>query len=305
MVNTLYLCKTYKMKLVRAERDIFGFPVSSEEWDKVVKVLDEDVRQEVFKFVHPKRSDIVYERNYEKCPVSGNAIITLGRLRDTTDYTHIHIVTKSYTYKEPYIVFEDYYPAFPNPKILEKIVMRSFKWALEKYGLEMIIKPWESEKPIYWMMDSVISYNIELKKHPEIAKQCFGFQKALVYQTIVKESIVKNERMSKKKFIKSDRIEDYIIKGDKVLIIKMLHELIDNKITTKNIIRPIRFLCDHGVFYDNEAYRLPYKAFIKEFPTAKEYISSSTYNDWLNPMNQKLKLSEKYKSLENIFKFVL
>ena len=93
MEEFYYPYKLYKIRLVKTERDIFGDPIPSHDWDKIVKLLYEDVKQEVFHFVHPKNKGIVYQRNYADCPVNGNAILTIGRLRDTTDYAIVSIIT--------------------------------------------------------------------------------------------------------------------------------------------------------------------------------------------------------------------
>ena len=59
------------------------------------------------------------------------------------------------------------------------------------------------------------------------------------------------------------------------------------------------------VFYDNEVYRLPFKAFIKEFKTVKGHISESSYTEWINngklgPVNK-----PKYKLMPTIFESMI
>lgn len=306
MEDFYYPYKLYKIRLVKTERDIFGDPILSHDWDKIVKLLYEDVKQEVFHFVHPKNKGIVYQRNYADCPVNGNAILTIGRLRDTTDYAIVSIITKSYMYHEPYLALEEIEPAFPNPKILLEIVRRGFNSALKQFGLEVELNLWDSEETSHWRDDRWASYIQELKKHPEISRKNLGFQQAIAYASIAKDvEEKKKEKKEKKKHIKSDCIYDYMVKGDKELIIGKLHEIIDYKKAPSEIAIPIRYLCDVQVFYDNEVYRLPFKAFIKEFETVKGHISESSYNEWINngklgPVNK-----PKYKLMPTIFESMI
>ena len=98
---------------------------------------------------------------------------------------------------------------------------------------------------------------------------------------------------------------DYIVKGDKVQIVRLLHELIDGLTAAKDIVRPIRFLCDHKVFKDKKEFRLPYKAFIMEFPNLKKYISKSAYNIKISSYEHPYDDSIKYNNLEKVFNFLL
>ena len=293
MMDDIYRCAPYKMFLAKSDRDIFGYSISSNEWDKVVKLLDEDVDQEVFTFVHPKKSNIVYERNYVLCPVSGNTKITLGRLRDTSDYTYIRIVTTSHKYKEPYIVFEDYYPTFPNPEILVEIVTRSFNKALEKYGLEVILKPWESDGPIFWALDSDMSHSVELKKHPEAAHKCIGFQKALEYVSIVKENKISEK---KKRGRKDDRsYRDCITVKDKDAVLKIAHEYSDG-ITKACVVMIVqKAMIDAGVLK-----RPSHHAFVEEFGSGKGR-SATAYSELNNPDNHQYDADPLYLKLLDIF----
>ena len=116
-----------------------------------------------------------------------------------------------------------------------------------------------------------------------------------------KEMKDKESNKPKKKKIKSDNIMDYIVKGDKAYIVKILHILIDGLTAPIDIARPIRFLCDKQVFRDKEEFRLPYKAFIKEFPMLEKYISDTAYNRLISPNNKPYKNSIKYQNLKNFF----
>lgn len=71
--------RLFKIHLVQSERDIFGNPISSDEWDKIAELLYEDTKHKVFQFVHPKKKGIVYERRYKICPVNGLAMLEVGK----------------------------------------------------------------------------------------------------------------------------------------------------------------------------------------------------------------------------------
>ena len=308
MITPTYKYVVYKIRLVKSERDIFGRPISSDEFDVIAKALEDDLHQkEVFKFVHPKNGDVTYERKYMSCPVNGNTTLLVGQMRRPLDMAKVRITLRSHYYKVPYIVLEHYTPAFRNPEILREMIKHAFNWALEKYGLEVILEPWDTvAENINWVADSEFSYDIELYKHPEMGAICMGFEEALKERMLKMEAEkAKKEKKGKKRIIKSDHIEDYIVKGDKTLIIKLLHGLIDGQTVPKEIARPIRFLCDHGVFSDDDVFRLPYKAFTKEFPFLKNLISVSCYNDWLNSYKTDFEGDKKYLALNNIFDFIL
>lgn len=304
MENLTYKSRLYKIRLVKTERDFFGNPVSSQEWDRIAEALEADVNQQsVFNFVHPKDSTLVYGRRYMGCPVNGNALMAVGKLRRTLDLAIVRIVLHSVMYKDPYLVLENYSPAFRNPELLADMVVRAFNSSLRKYGLEVMLEPWESKKPVYFLKDSWISYLDQLKKNPEIGERCMGFEQAMENDKQLKEELAKREikKKTQKRHIKSDRIEDYTIRGNKEMIIGKLHELIDERTAPCEIAIPIRYLCDIKVFYDNEEYRLPFKAFIKEFETVRGHISESTYNDWISRNNQNPVYKHRYKSMEKIF----
>lgn len=44
--------RLFKIHLVQSERDLFGNPISSDEWDKIAELLYEDTKHKVFQFVH-------------------------------------------------------------------------------------------------------------------------------------------------------------------------------------------------------------------------------------------------------------
>lgn len=305
-----YKSKLYKLKLIRKERDIFNNPVSSNDWDKLAKAMEEDVHQrEEFVFVHPTNNSIVYKRRYIHCPINGNTLLFVGKMIKESDFAIVRITLHSIMYHVPYLVIEDYQHAFRKPEIPAEMVKSAFNWSLRNDGLEVILEPWETNgEPIYFGWDNWVSYIHELRLHPEIGAMCMGFEEALhvfkekkAVEKAMKEKKDKESNKPKKKKIKSDNIMDYIVKGDKAYIVKILHILIDGLTAPIDIARPIRFLCDKQVFRDKEEFRLPYKAFIKEFPMLEKYISDTAYNRLISPNNKPYKNSIKYQNLKNFF----
>ena len=293
MEDFYYPSKLYKIRLVKTERDIFGGPISSNDWDKIVNLLYEDVKQEVFHFVHPKRSGIVYERNYKRCPVSGIAELEIGRVGYTTEYAKIRLNTKSYMYKEPYLAIEGYYPAFKNPEILAEIISRAYYWALKDYGLEVMLEPWENSEPIRWILDFEYSYEQELKKHPEIKKKCIAFQQAVAYQEIVKELGDFGKKRGSRKDDRSYR--DCITVKDKDAVLKIAHEYSDG-ITKACVVMIVqRAMIDAGVLS-----RPSHRAFVEEFGSG-EGRSASSYSEITNGKNFKYNKDRLYLKLLDIF----
>ncbi len=305
-----YKSKLYKLKLIRKERDLFNNPVSSNDWDKLAQAMEEDVHQrEEFVFVHPTNNSTVYKRRYIHCPINGNTLLFVGKMIKESDFAIVRITLHSIIYHVPYLVIEDYQHAFRKPEIPAEMVKSALNWSLKNDGLEVILEPWESNgEPIYFGWDNWVSYIHELRLHPEIGAMCMGFEEALhvfkekkAVEIAQKEKKDKESNKPKKKKIKSDNIMDYIVKGDKAYIVKILHILIDGLTAPIDIARPIRFLCDKQVFRDKEEFRLPYKAFIKEFPMLEKYISDTAYNRLISPNNKPYKNSIKYQNLKNFF----
>lgn len=305
-----YKSKLYKIRLIIKELNLFNFQKTSNNWDKLAKAMEEDVhKEEEFVFVHPTSNSTEYSRRYIQCPINGNTVLFVGKMKEPGDFAIVRITLHSQYYKEPYLVIEDYKKSFSKPEIPAEMVRSAFNWKLSKLGLEVVLDPWESDgEPIYWMMDSWVSYMHELRLHPEVGAMCMGFEEALhvfkekkAVEKAMKEKKDKESNKPKKKKIKSDNIMDYIVKGDKAYIVKILHILIDGLTAPIDIARPIRFLCDKQVFRDKEEFRLPYKAFIKEFPMLEKYISDTAYNRLISPNNKPYKNSIKYQNLKNFF----
>mgnify|MGYP007104060739 CR=1 FL=1 len=303
-----YKSKLYKLKLIRKERDLFNNPVSSNDWDKLAQAMEEDVHQrEEFVFVHPTNNSTVYKRRYIHCPINGNTLLFVGKMIKESDFAIVRITLHSIMYHVPYLVIEDYQHAFRKPEIPAEMVKRALNWSLRNDGLEVILEPWETNgEPIYFGWDNWVSYIHELRLHPEIGAMCMGFEEALhVFKekkAVEKAMKEKKEKNVKTRSIKSDNIKKYIVKGDKNLFVSLLHELIDGLTLAKDIVEPIRFLCDRKVFKDKKVFRLPYKAFIKEFPLHAKKISKSHYNGLIDPNKHPYDEDENGEKYEKIFK---
>lgn len=303
-----YKSKLYKLKLIRKERDLFNNPVSSNDWDKLAQAMEDDVHQrEEFVFVHPTNNSTVYKRRYIHCPINGNTLLFVGKMIKESDFAIVRITLHSIIYHVPYLVIEDYQHAFRKPEIPAEMVKSALNWSLRNDGLEVILEPWETNgEPIYFGWDNWVSYIHELRMHPEIGAMCMGFEEALhVFKekkAVEKAMKEKKEKNVKTRSIKSDNIKKYIVKGDKNLFVSLLHELIDGLTLAKDIVEPIRFLCDRKVFKDKKVFRLPYKAFIKEFPLHAKKISKSHYNGLIDPNKHPYDEDENGEKYEKIFK---
>ncbi len=303
-----YKHKLYKLRLITKDINLFNFQEKSDNWDKLAKAMEDDLhREEEFIFVHPTSNSTEYKRHYVHCPVNGNTVIFVGKMRVPGDFATVRITLHSLYYKQPYLVIEDYKKSFSNPDIPAEMVRSAFNWALRNEGLEVILEPWDtSGEPVYWMMDNWVSYVYDLRKHPEIGAMCMGFEEALAdrkqKEAIEKAKMEKKEKSVKTRSIKSDNIKKYIVKGDKNLFVSLLHELIDGLTLAKDIVEPIRFLCDRKVFKDKKVFRLPYKAFIKEFPFHAKKISKSHYNGLIDPNKHPYDEDENGEKYGKIFK---
>ena len=255
-----YKSKLYKLKLIRKERDLFNNPVSSNDWDKLAQAMEEDVHQrEEFVFVHPTNNSTVYKRRYIHCPINGNTLLFVGKMIKESDFAIVRITLHSIIYHVPYLVIEDYQHAFRKPEIPAEMVKSALNWSLKNDGLEVILEPWETNgEPIYFGWDNWVSYIHELRMHPEIGAMCMGFEEALHMfkdkKAVEKAMKEKKEKNVKTRSIKSDNIKKYIVKGDKNLFVSLLHELIDGLTLAKDIVEPIRFLCDRKVFKDKKVF---------------------------------------------------
>lgn len=288
-----YPSKLYKIRLVKAERDNYGHPILSDEWDKIANLLYEDVKHEMFHFVHPQINGIVYERNYKRCPVSGIAVLEIGKVGYTSDYAKVRLNTKSYMYEEPYLALEGFYPAFNDPEMLAEIIMRAFNWALKEYGLEVTLEPWESTEPIKWILDFELSYEQELKKHPEIKKNCIAFQQAVAYKEMVNELGNLGKKRGSRNSDKTFR--DYIKVKNKDAVLKIAHDFSD-----KNIRACVVMMVQKAMIDANVLSRPPYRVFVEEFGSGKGR-SSTSYSELNNPNDSKFTEEPLYLKLLSIF----
>lgn len=296
MVEFLNNSGLFNISLVKSERDIFGDPISSDEWDKIENLLYEDVKGKVFNFVHPKRTGIVYERRYKICPVSGIAWLEVGKQGDFTNNATVRVISKSYMYKVPYLVIEDYYPTVKNVDLMAEIVQRAFNTALKEYGLEVILEPWVSEKPIWWLLDFEISYKKELKKHPEIAKNCKGHQEAVEYAAKIKELEEKEPVTTKRISRKDDRsYRDSITVKDKDAVLKIAHAYSDGSTRACVVMMVQKAMIDAGVLT-----RPSYRAFVEEFGSG-EGRSAASYSELNNEKSHKYDKDPLYLKLLRIF----
>ena len=296
-VEFLSKSKAYKLKLKRVQPTIFGDYEESDQQELFIKAMENDLHKiEPLVFEHPKNKK-PHERRIMLCPANGNTLMVVGEFKHPMDFVYVIIVLNSKKYKHPYMVVENYTPQFRNPDTVAQMVANAYNRVLEKSGVQVVFEPWNNNgNPIMYLKDGWESYNIELFKIQGRNLVRKGYEDAL--------EVAKKEKMEAQKppvSYKSENVKDHIVKGDVDRIVGLLHELIDGQKSAKDIARPVRWLCDHGVFHEG---RLPYKAFLHEFPEVEEYISVSRYNYLINQNCDEYKVDIKYQSLDNIFDFI-
>ena len=289
--------KIYKLKIRKRQRNIFGNYVEADNWDLFIKAMENDLHKITpFEFKHPKNKAKQFYRRYVLCPANGNTLLVVGQFRDPMDFVYVIIVLNSYKYKEPYMVIEGHASSLRNPDMVAEMVTSAFNWVLQDMGVEVDAEPWDTKgKVITYLKDGWESYNYELFKIQGRNLVRKGYEDAL--------EVAKKEKMDAQKppvSYKSENVKDHIVKGDVDRIVGLLHELIDGQKSAKDIARPVRWLCEHGVFHEG---RLPHKAFLHEFPEVEEYISKSRYNNLINILKDHYSGDEKYEMLDNIFDF--
>ena len=296
-VEFLSKSKAYKLKLKRVQPTIFGDYEESDQRELFIRAMEDDLHKiEPLVFEHPKNKK-PHERRIMLCPANGNTLMVVGEFRNPMDFVYVIIVLNSKKYKHPYMVVENYTPQFRNPDTVAQMVANAYNRVLGKSGVQVVFEPWNNNgNPIMYLKDGWESYNIELFKIQGRNLVRKGYEDAL--------EVAKKEKMEAQKppvSYKSENVKDHIVKGDVDRIVGLLHELIDGQKSAKDIARPVRWLCEHGVFHEG---RLPHKAFLHEFPEVEENISVSRYNNLINQNCDEYKDDIKYKSLENIFDFI-
>ena len=289
-------CKVYKIGLVSTrDFNVFGDYVYSDEWDLLIKAMEDDLNKtEQFNFVHPKCGKKGYLRHYMGRPVNGNAFLMVDQEDKPEKVAYVKVILNSYYLKTRYLFLEDYPDLFNNPDTMAEMVKRAFNHVLKGLDVEVILEPWDVDAFEPYILDSWCSYKHGYKKSAKQHRSKLGFEDAL------EASKKKMEPKPKKKY-KSDRVEDYIAKGDSALILELLHKAIKNKISPNEIARPVRYLCDEGFFLDGDERRLPYNAFIAEFPEVNGMISRSSYNDYVDPNKKGYTRGARTKELEKLF----
>lgn len=292
-----YKSKLYKLKLIRKERDLFNNPVSSNDWDKLAKAMEDDVHQrEEFVFVHPTSNSTEYKRRYIHCPINGNTVVFVGKMREPGDFAIVRITLHSIIYHVPYLVIEDYQHAFRKPEIPAEMVKRALNWSLRNDGLEVILEPWETNgEPIYFGWDNWVSYIHELRLHPEIGAMCMGFEEALqVFKQKKAVEKAKKEMKEKKRVVKLGNFENYIRIPNKTLIMNFIKNTVIGQHSPKDVALPFRLTLDLKL-----TYRVPYAVVVGFISEIKDKIKENRYNEWTNKQRSSYVGYQKYEDLKN------
>ena len=292
-----YKSKLYKIRLIIKELNLFNFQKTSNNWDKLAKAMEEDVhKEEEFVFVHPTSNSTEYSRRYIQCPINGNTVLFVGKMKEPGDFAIVRITLHSQYYKEPYLVIEDYKKSFSKPEIPAEMVRSAFNWKLSKLGLEVVLDPWESDgEPIYWMMDSWVSYMHELRLHPEVGAICMGFEEALhVFKEKKAVEKAKKEMKEKKRVVKLGNFENYIRIPNKTLIMNFIKNTVIGQNSPKDVALPFRLTLDLKL-----TYRVPYAVVVGFISEIKDKIKENRYNEWTNKQRSSYVGYQKYEDLKN------
>lgn len=292
-----YKSKLYKIRLIIKELNLFNFQKTSNNWDKLAKAMEEDVhKEEEFVFVHPTTNSTEYSRRYIQCPINGNTVLFVGKMKEPGDFAIVRITLHSQYYKEPYLVIEDYKKSFSKPEIPAEMVRSAFNWKLSKLGLEVVLDPWESDgEPIYWMMDSWVSYMHELRLHPEVGAMCMGFEEALhVFEEKKAVEKAKKEMKEKKRVVKLGNFENYIRIPNKTLIMNFIKDTVIGQHSPKDVALPFRLTLDLKL-----TYRVPYAVVVGFISEIKDKIKENRYNEWTNKQRSSYVGYQKYEDLKN------
>ena len=290
----------YKIILVQQELSIFSDYDYSAQWELIEKTLVMDMKKEkLFSFVHPKNGKKVYMRKYAKCPANGNSELVVGTMVKPLDFARALIILHSHMYNLPYIVLERYRHISSNPDVMAKMIERAFNWVLEGSGVKVILERWDTKgEIIQYHRDFARSWDIELNKSEGEYLVRMGCEDAF-------EVHKRKEAKKKKADKKPDDVRYYIHHPNVDAIIDFIRKAIKGMIFPKDIARAPRVLHDHKIFLKKEGYRLPYRAFVKEFPEVKDLITIKAYNDWNNPNRRNYDNDDLYKKLENELKMIL
>ena len=291
----------YKIILVQQELSIFSDYDYSAQWELIEKTLVMDMKKEkLFSFVHPKNGKKVYMRKYAKCPANGNSELVVGTMVKPLAFARALIVLHSHMYKLPYIVLERYRHISNNPDVMAKMIERAFNWALRDTSVRVVLERWDTKgEYINYHRDFRLSWDVELDKSEGEYLIQMVYEDAL---EVHKRKEAKKKNTNKKK---SDDIRYYIQHPNKDAIIEFIRKALEGMKVPKDIARPVRLLVDHKIFLKKEGYRLPYRAFIKEFPEVKDLITIKAYNDWNNPNRRNYNNDDLYKKLEKEMEIIL
>ena len=166
--------------------------------------------------------------------------------------------------------------------------------------VRVVLERWDTKgEYIDYHKDSRASWDIELDKSEGEFLVKMGCEDVFEVQ---KHKDTKKKNNNKKK---SDDIRYYIHHPNEDAIMDFIRKGIKGMILPKDIARAPRLLRDHKIFLEKEGYRLPYRAFIKEFPEVKDLITIKAYNDWNNPNRRNYDNDDLYKKLEKELEMIL
>ena len=264
----MYIPILYNIRPVYIGADLFTAACYYKKWEAVCDVIDDDnYNRRKLEFVSCKKGGIKCKCDYDKYK-RGFAIMKLWKSKKITDSGMIVVNVKSHYY-DPYVVVALDRHAFMTHHDMAQMLKNAINKVFENTDMKIDLVHWKvsaEERRVIWAKDCMMTY----------FKALFSDNKPA------------------KVLRKSDNFDDYIKHSNKELVKSVLHKKLSVQNCPKDIARPIRILCDHGVLNWP-----PYNAFIKEFSELEGLISYGRYNHYTYEFTNPYEGDDRYGEVEN------
>ena len=271
----MYKTKLYKIRPVYKGADLFTTARYYNKWEAVCDVLDDDrYKRSVFKLQNPAEGGKCYKHQYDKYQ-RGFAFMKVGQSKKKNENALVVVNLKSRNGYDPFVIVGAFAHGFMSHKQIAEMLKDAINTKFENSDMIIELKPWNikaEEKKVLWAKDCIESYYMSQFENDE------------------------EEKVPRK----SDNFRDYISYPDKDLVISELHRVLATQRCSKDVSRPVRFLCDHKILKWP-----PFCAFIKEFDEVIGHVSESRYNHFTYEFTNPYKGDDRYDSYEGEFEILL
>lgn len=267
--------RLYKLQRVSDQGSLFEDDPITKEMIKVINnLVVRDYKNKTFlKFRHPVTGQL-YVRHYKIEPCENFAIIHIGESTDDgiVDYATVCFNLSCENYV-PYVLILDHHVLFEDHNLAAKMVEDAINWAFKNSRDKVRLVEWnDDEVKFLWAIDCVMAYK-------------FG-KKIIPINPIMK---LGHENLGRllKKFTKSavkvfgsrkpNSFSSYIALAsteEKAALIYDIGEMIHGSTEAIDIMRPVCFGINRELISD----KVPYKAFIKQYPQMEDLISRQSFD---------------------------